>query len=33
MEMGCEKVDWINLAQTEVHWRAFVNMVLNFWVP
>jgi hypothetical protein len=26
-------VDWIDLAQDTEHWRALVNMVMNFQVP
>jgi hypothetical protein len=29
VETGCEGVDWINLAQSKVDCRAFVNMVIN----
>lgn len=32
-EAGCEDVDWICLTQGKVHQQAFVNMVVNFWVP
>ena len=31
--MGCEGKDWINLAQDRARWRAFVNVVMNLWVP
>jgi hypothetical protein len=29
----CEGVDWINLAQYKVQWRAAVNTVLNLRFP
>jgi hypothetical protein len=32
-ERGLEGVDWIDLAQDRESWQAFVNMVLNLWVP
>jgi hypothetical protein len=32
-EIGCEIVDWIHMAQDRGHWRALVNMVINFRVP
>jgi hypothetical protein len=28
-EMGCERLDYIHLAQDRVHWLAVVNMVMN----
>jgi hypothetical protein len=32
-EVGCEVMDWIDLAQDSNSWRALVNMVMNFRVP
>jgi hypothetical protein len=31
-EIGIDGVNWILLAQDRVHWRAFVNTVMNLWV-
>jgi len=31
-EVGCECVDWIELAQDRDRWRALVNAVMNLWV-
>jgi hypothetical protein len=32
-ETGWSGVDWIGLAQDRDKWRAFVNVVMNLWVP
>jgi len=29
-EVGCEDVDWIELARDRDRWRALVNEVMNF---
>jgi hypothetical protein len=33
MEIGCEVVDWMHLAQDRDQWRAVVNTVMNLRVP
>jgi hypothetical protein len=32
-EIGIDEANWIRLAQDRVHWRAFVNTMMNPWVP
>jgi hypothetical protein len=32
-EIGCDGVDWIDMAQDRDQWRALVNTVLNLRVP
>jgi hypothetical protein len=32
-EIWTDGVNWIQLAQDRVQWRAFVNTVMNLWVP
>ena len=32
-EVGCEDMDWIQLAQDRDRWHALVNVVMNLRVP
>jgi hypothetical protein len=32
-EIGINGANWIRLAQYRVQWQAFVNTVMNLWVP
>jgi len=32
-ELGCEVIDWIELAQDTGRWRELVNTVMNFRFP
>jgi hypothetical protein len=32
-EVGCEGMDWIDLAQDRGRWSALVNAVMNLRVP
>jgi hypothetical protein len=32
-EIGCDGMDWIELAQDRDQWRALVNTVMNLQVP
>jgi hypothetical protein len=32
-EIGCDVLDWIDLAEDRDHWRALVNTVMNLRVP
>jgi hypothetical protein len=32
-EVGWDGRDWIDLAQDKDRWRAYVNAVMNLWVP
>jgi hypothetical protein len=32
-EIGWDEVDWIDMAQDRVQWRALVNTALNLRVP
>jgi hypothetical protein len=32
-EIGCDGMDWINLAEDRDQWRALVKTVMNLWVP
>jgi hypothetical protein len=32
-EIGCDGVDWMDMAQDRDQWRALVNTILNLRVP
>jgi len=32
-EVGCEGMDWIDMAEDGNWWRGLVNVVMNLWVP
>jgi hypothetical protein len=32
-EIGWDDMDWIDMAKERDGWSAFVNTVLNLWVP
>jgi hypothetical protein len=32
-EIGMDGTNWIQLVQNRVQWWAFVNTVMNLWVP
>jgi hypothetical protein len=32
-EIGWVGMDWMDLNQDRDHWRAFINTVMNLWVP
>jgi len=32
-EVGCESMDWIELAEDRDRWRELVSVVTNLWVP
>jgi hypothetical protein len=32
-EIGIDGANWVQLAQDRAQWWAFVNMVMNLWVP
>jgi hypothetical protein len=32
-EIGCDGMDWIDLARDKAQWRAHVNTVMNLRVP
>jgi hypothetical protein len=31
-KVGCEGIDWIELAQDRNRWQALVNAAMNLWV-
>jgi hypothetical protein len=31
--IGISEANWIQLVQDRVQWRAFVNTMMNLWVP
>jgi hypothetical protein len=33
IKIGCDGIDWIDLAQDRDQWRALVNTVINLRVP
>jgi hypothetical protein len=33
VDIGCDDVDWIGLAQNRDNWRALLTAVMNFRVP
>jgi len=32
-ELGCDGLDWIDVAQDRGRWRALVNVLMNLGVP
>jgi hypothetical protein len=32
-EVGCEVIDWIDLAQGRHRWWTVVNAVMKLWIP
>jgi hypothetical protein len=32
-EIGCDGMDWVDVAHDRDHWRALVNTVMNLRVP
>jgi transposase len=32
-DIGIDGANWIQLAQDRVQWQAFMNTVMNLWVP
>jgi hypothetical protein len=33
LEIGCDGMNWIDVAQDRDQWRTFMNTVMNLWVP
>jgi hypothetical protein len=33
IEIGCDDLDWIHVAQDRVQWRVLVNTVMDLRVP
>jgi hypothetical protein len=31
-KVGCEGIDWMDLAQDRDRWRSLLNAVMNLWV-
>ena len=32
-EVGCDRGDWIALAQERIQWRAYKMAIINLWAP
>jgi hypothetical protein len=32
-DIGCDGMDWIDMAQDRDQWRALMNTIMNLWVP
>jgi hypothetical protein len=33
MEIGCDSMDWVDVAQDRDQWRALVNTIMNLRLP